>query len=85
MIIDSYSILFKNLIKKYNIAVYSFRNNYFFSKNIKFVLDLLCGFCYNNIINNKLYILSVFNIFIKKYIDFLKYIAIIISVNSSLT
>ena len=81
MNIDSYSISSKNLIKIYNTVLYFVKKYRFLAKNVNIAIDLLAVFCYYTNINNNLYILSFYQFFIKKYIDFLKYMVI----NSSLT
>ena len=85
MIIDSYSIFFKNLIKIHIRIVYFLKNSCFLSKNINLLLDLLSYFCYIVYINKKLSTLSFYQFFLKKYIDFFKNIDIIVNINSSLT
>ena len=70
MNIDSYSIFLKNLIKISDITIYFLKNNCFLNKNVPLLLDLLYCFCYNNIINNKLYILMFFNFLLKNILTF---------------
>lgn len=85
MNIDSFSILNKIISNSLNITICFVEKCCFYGKNINIAIDLLYLFCYNVVINNNLYILGFYQFFMKKDIDFLKYMVIINDVNSSLT